>query len=79
MVRTQIQLESGQVEALKKMAAGRHLSMAEIIRQAIDRFLRGQEETRDSARKKALKVAGRFRTGIKDLADRHDDYLKNDL
>jgi predicted transcriptional regulator len=76
MIRTQIQLSEEQVTLLKKMAVARHESMAEIIRQAVDCFAKakqgGGEEQR---RRRAMAAAGRFRSGVKDLAASHDSYL----
>jgi len=39
MIRTQVQLVPEQAEALKRAAADRGVSMAEVVREAIDRFL----------------------------------------
>lgn len=76
MVRTQIQLTEEQVVLLKKMAAVQHKSMAEIIRQAIIFFAEAkQEEGEAQRRSRALAAAGRFRSGVKDLAASHDTYL----
>jgi Arc/MetJ-type ribon-helix-helix transcriptional regulator len=76
MVRTQIQLPEEQVALLKKMAVTRHESMAEIIRQAVDFFSKSkQEEGNEQRRRQAMAAAGRFRSGIKDLAASHDSYL----
>ena len=36
MVRTQIQLSERQAAALKKLAATKHVSIAELIRRAVD-------------------------------------------
>ncbi len=76
MVRTQIQLSEEQVAVLKNMAESRQKSMAEIIRQAIDFFAKSQQGGVDQQRReRAMAVAGRFRSGIKDLAAEHDSYL----
>ena len=40
MIRTQIQLSEKQAKALKSLAAGRNVSVAELIRQAVDEALR---------------------------------------
>jgi hypothetical protein len=76
MVRTQIQLPEEQVAILKKMAVADHKSMAEIIRQSVDFFAKakygGGEEQR---RRRAMAVAGQFRSGVKDMASSHDSYL----
>ncbi len=76
MVRTQIQLTEEQVKALKKIAVSRHLSIAEIIRQAVDTVIRtdtmvGIEERR----KRAIDIVGRFSSGKRDISRKHDTYL----
>ncbi|MHC4884948.1 MAG: ribbon-helix-helix protein, CopG family [Planctomycetota bacterium] len=76
MVRTQIQLTEAQAAQVKRAAALQHVSMAEVIRQSVDRYL--QEtllEDQAERRERALGVAGRFRSGVSDLAKRHDDHL----
>ena len=76
MVRTQIQLPEKQVALLKKMAVAQHESMAEIIRQAVDFFAKAKNEGDDEQRRKrAMAAAGRFRSGVNDLAVSHDSYL----
>lgn len=76
MVRTQIQLPESQVATLKKLAAQRHLSMAELIRRAVDLFTSSPESGAITERnKRALAAAGSFRSGLSDVAERHDEYL----
>jgi hypothetical protein len=76
MIRTQIQLTENQAATLKKMAAIHHISMAEVIRQAIDYFANtGELTTSDEVRNRAMAAAGKFHSGTGDLAERHDDYL----
>ena len=76
MVRTQVQLTERQVKLLKQLAASKNTSVAEIIRQAIDNFLKMQTTVDLEERKqRAIKAAGRFRSGISDLSEAHDKYL----
>lgn len=76
MVRTQIQLQERQVVLLKRMATDRHISIAQVIRQAVDLFARVQGVGSDpELRRRATLAAGRFRSGVDDLSARHDDYL----
>jgi Arc/MetJ-type ribon-helix-helix transcriptional regulator len=79
MVRTQIQLTHEQFEAVKRMAASRNLSGAEVIRQAIEALLKScgglQEEKK---RSRALKAAGAFGSGRHDISKNHDAYLAKD-
>jgi hypothetical protein len=77
MVRTQIQLTEKESAALKDAARRSGLSVAELIRQCVDRFLAeaGREGPPVADRLSALQVVGRFRSGLSDVSARHDDYL----
>jgi len=76
MVRTQIQLPEQQVTLLKRLAAQQHVSMAELIRRAVDLFTLSPDATNImERRKRAIAAVGRFHSGRGDLASRHDDYL----
>ena len=76
MVRTQIQLTEEQVKALKKIALSRHLSIAEIIRQAVDIVIRTNTMVDiEERRKRAIDIAGRFGSGKRDISRKHDTYL----
>lgn len=76
MVRTQIQLPEQQISTLKRLAKQQHVSMAELIRRAIDLFTTSPEAgDLKEKRQRALAAAGRFHSGCSDVAERHDDYL----
>ncbi len=76
MVRTQIQLTEEQAKALKKLASSRHLSIAELIRQGVDVVLRSNVLIdAEEKRKRAIAIAGRFRSGKRDVSKEHDKYL----
>ena len=76
MVRTQIQLTREQFEAVKKMAASRNISSAEVIRQAIEALLKSRRVLDEGhQRSRALKAAGAFRSGTHDVSKNHDAYL----
>ena len=76
MFRTQIQLTEEQSRDLKRLAAERRTSVAELIRQAAEGLLRESPAVgRRERKERALAAAGRFRSGKKDLSTRHDDYL----
>ena len=75
MIRTQIQLTDEQAEALKQLAAQEGKSVAELVRQGVDQFIR----TRRAAdprelRRRALAVMGKFHSGDEDLSAEHDRY-----
>lgn len=79
MVRTQIQLTEEQYRQLKKRAAAEGVSMAELIRNGVERFLRIPGGlTDDELRAGARRLMGKFRSGESDIARRHDDYLAED-
>ncbi len=76
MIRTQIQLKEEQVKAIKKIAKAQGVSIAEVIRHAVDGIVRlsptvGMEERH----KRALEIVGKFRSGRNDVSRKHDAYL----
>src|SRR6202035_5834343 len=74
-LRTQIRLTDEQSQALKSLASERRISVAELIRQAIEDLLRQSSTVRAEMKRRALAAAGRFRSGEKNLSTEHDDYL----
>ncbi len=75
MVRTQIQLTEKQASELKRMAAERRVSVAELVREGVDSIITASREMSSEERKRrALAVVGRYR-GPRDLSERHDDYF----
>jgi hypothetical protein len=69
-------LTEEQVKALKKIALSRHLSIAEIIRQAVDTVIRSNIVVDvEEKRKRAIDVVGRFSSGKRDISRKHDTYL----
>ncbi|MBI4746800.1 MAG: ribbon-helix-helix domain-containing protein [Deltaproteobacteria bacterium] len=79
-VRFQMFIDERQKEALERLQHDYKVSVAEIIRKAIDRLLteyKAKEERplRDSMAEKLLSSAGACKGGPKDMADEHDKYL----
>ena len=76
MVRTQIQFDKEDLEALRRMAAEEGVSVSELVRRAMkDLMRRYQQPTRRELMERALSVAGKHDSGLPDLAERHDHYL----
>ena len=76
MVRTQIQLTEDQAEALKRISTSRHLSVAELIRRAIDMMIRTSALVDPEERlKRSLEIVGKFGSGRRDISKKHDVYL----
>jgi hypothetical protein len=80
MVRTQVQLSEQQVRRLRSFAAEKKLSLAEIIRRAVDRFFEDTPAVnRADRRQAAINAAGRFGSGRRDVSRKHDTYLAEDF
>lgn len=76
MVRTQIQITAEQARGLKRLAATEEVSMAELIRRAIDSWLDARRQSsRDDVRQRARAAAGRLSADVPDLSTGHDDHL----
>jgi len=76
LVRTQVQLTERQVALLKQVSLTEGVSLAELIRRAVDRLLEEYAtEGPQNRRARMLAAAGRFRSGLGDLAARHDHYF----
>jgi hypothetical protein len=67
----QVYLEPGQDKALRVLAGREGISLAELIRRTIDRYLAELPVEEDPA----LQVIGLGRSGRSDMASKHDDYL----
>ena len=75
MVRTQVQLPEQQFRALRAVAARRGVSMAELLRQAVETLLRSSPPPDDYCWARASAAIGLFNSGLGDLAEEHDRYL----
>ncbi len=76
MIRTQIQLTEEQYRALRELARDTSVSMAEIIRESVELYLRQSNfQSMEEKRRRALEVGGQFGSGLGDLAEQHDRYL----
>jgi hypothetical protein len=75
MIRTQISISPAQARRLRRLAADRGISMAHVVREAIDAYAPDEAAARDERVKRAIAAAGRFDSGLTDVSERHDDYL----
>lgn len=73
MIRTQIQLTEDQAGALRQLAARRGVSLAQLVRQAVERML-GEDELTEKWRR-ASALIGRFSDDAPDVSAKHDEYL----
>ena len=76
MVRTQIQLTDEQARAIKRIASSKGVSVAEVIRRAVEGIIKSSPKAdMEERQKRALDIVGRFRSGKRDVSKRHDVYL----
>ncbi len=75
MVRTQVQLTEDQLRQLKRLAAERGVSIAELVREGVDAVLQSSGVDITERRRRAIAAIGCFRSGKTDVSERHDDYL----
>ena len=76
MAQAQIELTTEEIAALEALAKKRKVSLSDLIHEGIDHLLRtGDISGKAECKQRALAVSGRFRSGLKDLATGHDDYL----
>jgi predicted DNA-binding ribbon-helix-helix protein len=75
MIRTQIQLEEADFERLKREARRQSCSVSAFVRASVKQKLAESEAT--SAQGSVMELAGKYRSGRKDLAENHDEYLSD--
>jgi hypothetical protein len=80
MVRTQVQLQERQHEALRRIAHRKRVSFSEALRRAIDAGLKhGLDEPAAATGPEALlELAGLGESRLGDLGREHDRYLEQD-
>ncbi len=76
MERTIVQFEAEQLAALRALARDRGVSVAALVREAVDALL--SAPAKHEAWERAMSVAGRFRSGQGDIGREHDRYLTED-
>lgn len=76
MVRTQISLTEAQMAALRSAAAHSGVSLAELVREAVDAHLARLD--RHQHRERMLRAVGVGASGLGNLAKDHDTYAWGD-
>ena len=76
MVRTQVQFTGAELDSLRRLSVKTGKSIAELVRNGIDEYLARQRASATEDRvERALRVAGMFSSGRKDISAQHDRYL----
>ena len=71
-----IELTSEQEEALRRVAEIRQKTVEDIIAEWVQRLLEECVDTDwENRRARALNAVGRFRSGKRDVSEKHDKYL----
>jgi hypothetical protein len=76
VIRTQVSLTEDQMRALKREAGRRGVSIASIVRKAVDAELR--DDDLDEKIRRAVEVMGKYTSGRSDISENHDLYLDPD-
>ena len=80
MIRTQIQLTEKQAEALHEISRRTGTSVAELVRQSVDSYLKSPAQPdREELVRRALSIVGKFSSGAGDVSANHDRYLAEDF
>lgn len=79
MVRTQVQFTPEQARRLRTIARRQGISVAELVRQSVDRALQDEYRKPAAQYERAARLIGAFadRKGAKNLSRRHDDHLRD--
>ncbi len=75
MIRTQVSLTEEQMRRLRREALRRHMSLASIIRDAVDQVVPDEDVQRRERIDALLAVAGSAASGTGSVAREHDDVL----
>jgi hypothetical protein len=75
VIRTQISLTEAQMGRLRREARRRHVSIAAIIRDAVDATVTDDDSDRMTRQRRAFGLAGAFSSGHSDTSERHDEVL----
>jgi hypothetical protein len=67
----QVYMRKDQLQALRTLAQKRGVSMAELVRQGVDKLLAEVSVKEDPA----LDIIAIFDSGLGDLAEKHDEYI----
>jgi hypothetical protein len=77
VIRTQVSLTEDQMRRLRREARRRHVSLAAVVRDAIDRTVPDADQARLDRLEALLKVAGTAASGTGTVAREHDDLLRD--
>ncbi|MEE8584552.1 MAG: hypothetical protein V3T83_06830 [Acidobacteriota bacterium] len=74
-----VYLEDDQLQALKKVASAQRISLAELFRRLVGRFLKEGSTEPEVHQDKFLELVDLGASGKTDISERHDHYLAEGL
>jgi hypothetical protein len=77
VIRTQVSLTEDQMARLRREARRRHVSLAAVVRDAIDRTVPDEDQARTDRMEALLGVAGTAASGTGSVARNHDELLRD--
>jgi hypothetical protein len=77
VIRTQVSLTEEQMRRLRREARRRHISLAAVVRDAIDRTVPDEDQSRIDRVEALLGVAGTAASETGTVARDHDDLLRD--
>lgn len=78
MIRTRVSLTAEQMRRLRREAKRRHMSLAAVVREAVDQVVPDEDRSRSDRIDALMGAAGSAASGTGDVAVRHDDVLADD-
>lgn len=75
MHRIQVQLTERQEQALREMSRLRKTSISALVREGVDHLIAPRATQRGELEARALAIAGKYRSGVSDISERHDYYF----
>jgi hypothetical protein len=78
MIRTQVSLTEDQMRRLRTEARRRHVSLAAVIRDAVEQVVPDEDIVRQARLEGLLAAAGSVASGTGSVARDHDDVLAGD-
>ena len=81
MAQTQIVLSDTQLSALEKLAETRNISVETLLQESIGNLIQSANQApyTETQKQRARDIIGRFKSGVNDLSQNHDNYLSDAL
>jgi hypothetical protein len=75
MRQTQVQLTDEQLRQLSELSERQGRTIADVIRESVDSYIALAQRDNEELRARAIAIGGKFRSGVGDIAQNHDEYF----